>query len=175
MYFDEINSFLQNFTHNETLDSQLKNVYKLLVRMVKHAKKVIVSDAVISDAVFLFLKYRENRNRIYIENLYKKYDGISAIRIRDEQMLLDKLYQHLADKQYFLFGCDSAEKITEMYNLCCKEFEKETHNCILITDASNFQLQNANEQFKHKYVFYSPKITYGIDFNDISYEEDVFI
>jgi hypothetical protein len=175
LYFDEINSFLQNFTHNETLDSQLKNVYKLLVGMVKHANKVIVGDAVISDAVFLFLKYRDNGNKMYINNEYKKYDSIHAIRIRDGQMLLHELYKHIDNKQYFLFGCDSAEKFTEMYNLCCKTFEADKLDCILITGASNFQLQNANVQFKQKYVFYSPKITYGIDFNDINYEEDVFI
>jgi glutaredoxin-related protein len=63
--------------------------------MVKHANKVIISDVTISDAVFLFLKYRDNENKMYIENLYKKYDGINAIRIRNEQMLLDELFQHI--------------------------------------------------------------------------------
>ena len=59
MYIDEISSFLE-LTHNDTLDNVLKHVYHTLIRFIKHADKVIVSDALITDAVFELLKHRSD-------------------------------------------------------------------------------------------------------------------
>ena len=45
---------------------------------------------------------------------------------------------------------------------------------LLITADQNEAITNASEQFKNKFVFYSPKITFGIDFT-IDEKQDVFI
>ena len=58
VYIDEIASFLE-FTHNDTLDNNIHTVYGMLMHIMKHAKKVIVSDALINDNVITFLKHRE--------------------------------------------------------------------------------------------------------------------
>ena len=46
---------------------------------------------------------------------------------------------------------------------------------LLITAKSNFNLIDANRQFKNKFVFFSPKITDGVDFNNLDCSQDAFI
>jgi len=72
VYIDEVSSFLE-FTHNETLDTVLKEVFVLLSRLVKHARKVIVSDALINDNTFEFLKNRPPNGTIMLTNTFQKF------------------------------------------------------------------------------------------------------
>ena len=123
--------------------------------------------------VFDFLKHRSNY--IYISNEFKKYDKINAIRIRDENAFSDKLLEHIKNKKYFLFGWDSCQIITEYYNKCLSNLsEADKLDCILITSETEFKVENASEQFKNKFVFYSPSITFGVDFSILT-SQNVFI
>ena len=79
VYIDEINSFLQ-FTHNQTLDTNIRKKINLLMRIIKNAHKVIVSDNLITDNVFELLRCRPDYK--FIVNEYKKFEGVEAIRIR---------------------------------------------------------------------------------------------
>jgi hypothetical protein len=165
------------FTHNDTLDNNIQAIYTSLIDIVKNAKKVIVSDALITDNVTNFLKHRrrEELATLYINNTFKKYEGVKAYRLRDEQKLLNQLLTNIANKEYFLFGCDSCDTITKLYHHCLsKATTDEKDKFILITADTNYPIHDAGEQFKNKYVFYSPKITFGLDF---SYDlpQDVFI
>ena len=45
---------------------------------------------------------------------------------------------------------------------------------LLLTADTNFKIYDAQEQFKDKFVFYSPKITYGVDFS-IDNPQNVYI
>ena len=66
--------------------------------------------------------------------------------------------------------------MTALYYECMKvATDEQKQDFILITAETNFNLTNANEQFKNKFVFYSPKIIYGVDFNNIEIPQDVFI
>ena len=79
-------------------------------------------------------------------------------------------------KKYFFCGSDSCKSITGFYNECIKEAKPEQKkDFILITSETQFNLTNANEQLKNKFVFYSPKIFFGVDFNNIDIAQDVFI
>jgi len=174
IYIDEITSFLE-LTHNKTLDSNIKNIFTTLLRFIKYAKKIIVSDALITDNVFEFLKYRLNNNSIYIENTFTKYNNVNAHRIRDENTFLQLISNHCNNNEYFLFGSDSNSIITKYYNKCFNDAKNEDkHKYILITADTNFKIYNASIQFKNHFVFYSPKITFGIDMN-VDDKQDVFI
>ena len=56
VFIDEISSFLNNVTHNETLRGKLKVCYQVLMRIIKNCHKLIVSDAKITDNIF-YLEY----------------------------------------------------------------------------------------------------------------------
>ena len=175
IYIDEINSFLNYLTHSTTLDSNLKEVYEILKRMVNNCNKLIVSDAQIMNNVILFLQNRKG-NKFYIKNNYKKYEGVNAFHYKDENQFLNKLKENIKTNQYFFMGCDS-KQVTKKYLLECKKIasEEQKNNFIEITADTNFKLTNATEQFKNKFVFYSPKMIYGVDFNNIDINQDVFI
>ena len=154
----------------------MKDAYHVLVRFIKHAKKVIVSDALINDVVFQLLKNRPDKNKLLVINKFRKYKGIKAVRMRNEQEFLNKALNNCANKKTFLFGSDSAKTATRFFDEAKQQAaEEDKHRYLLITDKANFHLHNANEQFKGCYVFYSPKITYGVDFNNIEHAQDVFI
>ncbi len=70
------------FTANDLLDSVMKKVVVTLSRLVKHAKKVILSDAMINDAAFELVKNRAQG--LVLKNEFNKFEGTSAIRLRNE-------------------------------------------------------------------------------------------
>lgn len=174
VYIDEIASFLSDITHNETLRGKLKLCYQILMRIVKNCHKLILSDAKINDNVFNFIRTREIKKSqtLYIDNSYKKYLNIPAIQIRDEQLQLDMMIEHVKTDNYFLCASDSCKTITKLYTECLKY--NTADKFILITANNQFDISDASEQFSNKFVFYSPSIIFGIDFS-IDQSQDVFI
>ena len=187
VFIDEITSFL-NITHNSTLDKNIKVVYNMLISIIRHAHKVIVGDAIVLDNVFEILKSRikaEDKKTLFITNNYNKFQGVPAVRVRNERLMLNKLIQQCKNKEAFLFGSDSASQATEWYNKCKTAVstylidkgidpEEELKKFILLTAETNKTIKDAEQEFKGMYVFYSPKITYGVDFS-IDVAQDVFI
>jgi hypothetical protein len=172
VFIDEINSFLQ-LTHNKTLDTNIRQIFNLLMRIIKNAHKVIVSDNLITDNVFELLKCRGDYK--YIVNEYKKFQDVEAVRIRDQPLFLDMLKEHIANNNYFLFGCDSCTIVEMLYNDCIKDVtDEDKEKFIIISVNHKLEIKNASEQFKNKFVFYSPSITTGVDFS-IEDKQDVFI
>ena len=170
IYIDEINSFLEGLTHNNLLDGQIKIIMVILLRLVKYCNKIIVSDALISENVFIFL---QNRLTVFfIKNEFKKFDGVKAYNMHNETEYLDLIKAHIRDKKYFLFACDSNDIITKLFI----ELKKDNNpdEFILITADTEFKIKNASEQFLNKFVFYSPSIVYGIDFS-IEKKQDAFL
>lgn len=178
IFIDEITSFL-NLTHNKLLDKNIKNIYNLLMSLIKNAKKVIVADAIIMDNIYQFLKLRIEEKEIikplYISNNYLKFKNIKAVKVNDENIMLNKIIEQCKNNEPFLFGSDSATKATEWYNICLSKVPKtEHHKFLLLTAQTGIVISNAEEEFKNKFVFYSPTITYGVDFS-IEKEQNVYI
>ena len=178
VYIDEISSFLNDVSHNETLRGKLKLCYQILMRIVKNCHKLILSDAKISDNVINFIRTRQiNKSQtLYIENSYKKYQDVSAKRIRDEQLYLDMLIEHVQTNNYFLCSSDSCTTVSQFYTECRKYYTDMDidEKFILITSENYFDLEDASEQFENKFVFYSPSIIFGVDFS-IEQSQDVFV
>ena len=174
IYIDEITSFLEGLTHNDLLNKNIKTIYELLIKLLKRAHKIIVSDETIMDNVFEFLKFRSDDKKIFIVNEFNKYANIKAVRVKDENLFLNKINEHITNQKYFLFGCDSCEIITKIYLKCIKDFPDKAKNMILITSNSKFDIKNASLDFLNKWVFYSPSIMTGVDFS-IETKQDHFI
>ena len=177
IFIDEISSFL-NLTHNKTLDNNIKNVYNLLTSLIKNAKKVIVADAIIMDNVNEFLKLRikqKKTNTLYISNNYLKFKGVPAVQVKNDLKMLEMITEQCKNKEPFLCGSDSAEEVTRWYNYCKSLApEEEKHKYLLLTADTKFEITDATAQFAGCYVFYSPSITYGVDFS-IDTPQNVYI
>ena len=171
VYIDEINSFTRHLTHNNLLNSKLKLIYITLMKIINNCHKLILTEAIISDNVFNFCYARPNETKVFIRNSFKKYENIEAIKHNDENIFLSTILQQVNNNEYFLFGCDSKDVITKYYNEC---YKISPHKCLLITADIKYELLNVNEQFINKFVFYSPSITCGINF-DINDKQDVFL
>ena len=175
VYIDEINSFLKSLTHNEKLNDNIKIVYTTLMRIIKHCKCVIVSDAIISDSVKIFLRNKMKIGKtLFIENTKKRFVGVDAINENDENEFLQKVINQVKNKEYFLFASDNKEKITLFYAKIIGLFPEQKSNCILITADSQFKITDATTQFYQKYVFYSPSIITGVDFT-IKDKQNVYL
>ena len=174
LYIDEINSFLSNLTTNNELSNNIKIIYDVLIKLINYSHKVIFTDAYINQSVFDFVKNRDDKTKIFINNEHKKYQNIDAVRVKDENLFVQKLLDNIKNNKYFLFGCDSCKIVTDLYNKCINDNPDKKNNFLLITSEHKFKLTNANEQFKNKWVFYSPSITTGVDFS-IDVKQDHFI
>lgn len=174
IYIDEITSFLEGLTHNDKLNNYIKMIYDILIKLLKRAHKVITTDATIMDNVFDFLKFRPDNKKVYIVNEFKKYENIEAIRVKDENIFLNKINEHIVNNKYFLFGCDSCDIITKIYLKCVNDFPEKTKDLILITSNNKFDIKDANTDFFNKWVFYSPSIVTGVDFS-IKQKQNQFV
>jgi len=162
LYIDEVTSFIKCIVSNETIDRNLNKIYMQLIELIKKCKKVIVSDANITDNTFNLLKYRDIDSMIFINNEFKKFENINAIRELDENAFFERLMKDVKNNKYFLCGADSCETVTRLYNKC---LTKDVDKFILITSKSKFKIGDASKQFKDKFVFYSPSIVTGVDFS----------
>jgi hypothetical protein len=93
---------------------------------------------------------------------------------RDENAFLQKLLDNIYNDDYFLFGSDSRDIATKLFNKCLQDNQQKKDQLLLITADSDTRITSASEQFKNKVVFYSPKITFVIDFT-IDAPQDVFL
>jgi len=187
IYIDEFDSFNNYLTHNSQLDKNIKLINNLLMKLIINAHKVIISDARIDENINNFLSVVDNKKIVFINNKFKKYNDIKAIRFHDENEFISKIKEDIKNNCYFLFGCDSCSKITNYFNevkpkdineknneddeTIAKLFEKITSDIIdkskflLITSKTALKIKNPNTEFKNKFVFFSPSIVTGLDFS----------
>lgn len=165
LYIDEINSFLEYLTTCTNLNINIRHIYETLAKLIKKSHKVILSDAHINQNVFNFIKKRNNETKLCVNNFFKKYQGIKAVNVKDENIFIKKINDDIKAGKYFLFGSDSCDTITKLFQDCLKNNPDKKDDMILITSESPFDITDANEQFKNKWVFYSPSIVTGVDFS----------
>ena len=171
VYIDEINSFIKHLMMLQGVD--VKSIFSLLMHIIKNCKLLILSDAIISDSIFILIKNRED-NIYFIENTFKKFENIKATQILDEVLFKNKIEEKIKTNQYGLFGFDSKTVVTSFYDDFISKYPDKIDNIILITSDKPFSITNASEQFKNKFVFFSPSITTAVDFS-IPEAQDVFI
>jgi hypothetical protein len=175
LYIDEVSSFIESLVMNCTLDKNLRLIFDILMDLIINCHKVVVSDATINDAIFIFLSCRPDNKKIYIKNEFVKYEGLVAKRIYDERVFLKEMVIRCEEGTHFFFGSDSATFVRKYYHECIKHVPEERKgDYILMTAEDKFELINPSVQLKNKTFFYSPSIQYGIDASwDIP--QDVFI
>ncbi len=176
VYIDEINAFIDTVLFSDALNSNLKPIYLLLMKIIKNCKKLIITDAHITEKVFILIKNRNltKPNYIFINNEFKKYEGVKANKYMNENEFLLKMDADINNDNYFLFGTDSKSITSQYYFHFLNKYPDKQDKFILITAETNFTITNATKQFKNKWVFYSPSITTGIDFS-IDTEQNAYL
>jgi hypothetical protein len=171
VYMDEINSLITYMIQSNTLKGKRMEIFSLLRYIIKNCYKVVGTDADISDLVFEFLKIRKDEGKIYIINKYKNYKGLKAYDIEKEERLYEIIKKDIIEGKYFLMCFDSKKKQEIVYNKIMKEYKSikkvdKVENFIMINSDTSYDKSKTNtENWKNKYIFYSPSIVYGCDFN----------
>ena len=171
IYIDEINSFVKHLMQLEGVD--IKRIFIHLLHLIKNCKLLILSDAVISDSVYELIKARDD-NIYFLENTFKKFKGVGAIRVLDEEFFKNKIEYRIKNDDYFLSAYDSKEIATKFYDDFISKYPQKIDSFLLITADHPFKITNASKQFLNKFVFYSPSITTAVDFS-IDIPQDVFV
>jgi hypothetical protein len=178
LYIDEVSSLIKSLVENDLLNRNVKRLFLILMDLIKNCHKVVVSDANVADNVFNLLQKRDG-SKIFINNLFKKFNGINAKRCKNEYNFINKMKTDIEKLLYFLCGADSCETITRLYNECIKEYQDDPEmlsKFILITSKTKFDIKDASEQFKDKFVFYSPSIVTGFDFSiNVQHKQYLYI
>lgn len=171
LYIDEINYFIQSVVNNTTI-VELRLIYLLLMKMIRTCKYLILSDATIHMNVFDLCESRNNNKKIFIKNNHKTNENKKAIQCLNENDFFNLMKEDILNNKYHLCASDSVNKITELYTNNLQYGNKE--DFIIKTSDNNFEINNADEDFKNKFVYYSPSITTGVDFNNEN-EQNVYI
>ena len=135
-----------------------------------------MSDALINDATFEFLKNRSPESTIMLSNAFQTFQSAPAVRLRDETEFLNKLMEHCKDGKPFLFGSDSCDVVSKFYHRCLDSVSDEALKAkfIHITVDTAVRVKGASTEFKDKYVFISQTNNFGVDFS-IATAQDMFI
>ena len=70
--------------------------------------------------------------------------------------------------------CDSCKIVTQYYLQCKSLYQDKEDKFILITADTDYRVKDATVEFKNKFVFFSPKITFGVDFS-VPDAQDMYI
>ena len=168
VYMDEIYSICMSLTHNDTIHKQ-RHVFNTLYRMIKECKKLVVSDAHIHNNVMKLIETRlfmDDKEYIHIYNAYKKFNGVPSVRYNDENEFYNTIKDKVLNGDSFSFGCDSKSIIEKWYNklydMASPDIQK---NMFLYMSEIDNEIQ---QDWNNKIIFYSPKITTGVDITCIN-------
>lgn len=174
LYIDEIHALLNSITHNETIKYQ-RLVYNTLSYIINTCHKVIVSDAHIFDSVIklLMVNSDETRNIMYFKNTYKRFQGVKAIKYDEEDKFYNKMLYDIQNNRPFSFASESKKIVTEYYNCLMKEAPAHViQNMLLFTADTSEEIV---EDWTGKFIFYSPKITCGVDITILTQQTTQYV
>jgi hypothetical protein len=133
-----------------------------LVEIIQNAKYVISLDADLSDWNIKFLQEIQQNDYIVYYNTIQNKHGIDATFYKYPQILIDKMAYQIKEKQYFIscFDC-----LTQM-NLIIKYLSQfgNKNEWLIYSSEIDYNLIDTKDWI-NKFVFFTPTIIYGIDYN----------
>lgn len=159
LFIDEIMIFLQTeLTKNDTIDSNLKEIYSMLMKMIRFAKCIYFCQSHIDiDLIQTILSQRTGKIHLTV-NKYEVMKQKKALKFTEESEFIDRITSEGSNG--FLVGCDSKNVADTIYKVCMKSFPDR--NIFLITSETSY---NEYKPECGDIVIYSPSITYGVDFS----------
>ena len=165
---DEINSLLSHL-RSPTLDGRRKNVYLYLIELIKNAKYVICMDADLADWNIKFLNEIKKESYIVYYNKIKNKLNNQVIIYNNQQVMINKMIKQIQNNEYFISCFDSLKKMNIIIDYLAKFGNKK--DWLIYSSETHYGLIDTS-LWKNKFVFFTPTIIYGIDYNHE--EVDVF-
>lgn len=164
IFLDEFNSLVEYCLQSTTMDNKRIEVFNFLVNEVfMKAKKIICSDADISDISMKFIEYiRKRRNTFtYIQNTHIHNKGTPSTELTSKEDLVERL----SKEETFMCACDSKTEAVDIYQQLMKKDPKAIIKLIVARDDKRKGDEEYIDLKSHAKIIFSPKIVYGNDSN----------
>lgn len=169
VYIDEIDSLIISMLTSSTHNGIRKIVFDKLMTIVKNCKRLIVTDADMSDITIQYIsKLRNMEKAILLKNNYIEPEKKKAVQYNNENEILNKIINTISAKgDGFAVCCDTLSRVDSLRLLVMgtEEYKKNPSKFLFYTSQlGNRYIHDASKEWKDKYVFYSPSIIYGVNF-----------
>ena len=167
LFLDEINSLLDYVLNSSTLCNKRLQVYNMLCVIMGCSSYIVGVDADLSDIVIKFFKFFD-LNPYVIHNKYQNASG-KVTQYKCSNKLIADMKAKLKRDEKFICCFDSLtyqDKIkNELLDYCERNNLDRKNDFLLYSskDGDDNDLRDT-QKWKNKYVFYTPKIVYGVDF-----------
>ena len=158
---DEINSLLSHL-RSPTLNNRRKDVYLYLCYLIKNAKYVICMDQDLSQWNIDFLMAIHKTDYIIYYNTIQNKLNSKAIFYSCPQVVINIMANHIQEKKYFICCFDSLTKMNGVIDYLSKTCNKD--DFLIYSSEVKYGIIET-EKWINKFVFFTPSILYGIDFN----------
>jgi hypothetical protein len=157
LFLDETDGLLSYLTTSPTMKSTLCHVFKKILYLLKHCKKVICCDKLMSDTAIRFINHATSEtNYEFYKNTFKNWCGVVVNVWDSEEAIIDDIKILVNDGSGFVCGVDE-RRVQQLLN---NEVNKQGNITMISKTTRNIDLTNDK-------MIFTPKITEGVDIQPI--------
>jgi len=167
LILDEVSS-LFNYLSSTTLNGKRLDVFNKLFELIKNVDQVICLDADLNEiSIKIILDIRKSNDYYFYNNNFKTKENINCFLHNDEEIIIKCMLNDLNKNIKFIACFDSLSNMHKILDIC-DTYLKENK---LIRNIKSYSSQEGEELVDTStwidcFVFYSPKIIYGIDYSN---------
>lgn len=176
LWLDEFRS-LMAYLNGSVLNGRRNHIFKLLQDFIKHAEKVIITDADIDNDALKFislLRDTKKKKTIFVNNTFDRKDNNETynIFVYGYQNQYKKILFNRIDNNKNVYLTSDCKTLIDLYYKELSEKYPDKKIIKYTSDTENhMDLKDVNENFeKYNIVLSSPTISYGVDFNKTHFD-----
>jgi len=147
--------------------------FTCLIELIKKANTVICLDADMCDWNIEFINKIRGEKYIVYYNYYPNQADVQAIIYSCEFKMINMM-KKLIDKEHFVACFDSLRYMKKVIQELINTTKIKTDEILIYSSEEDYEIINTND-WKNKYVFYTPSILYGVSFDDVLCDVFCFI
>ena len=171
IWIDEGVSFMYYIGNYLCMDNNTNsNLLNILEWLLKHCKKLLITDADLNDGIINYYMYF--RNKVYSQFItYHNFKNSNKYNIYyNIDLINSELNKNLKQKKNIYICCDTLTKTKEIYSHISNLNIYDKESILLYNSESSYnedkQMYDVNNFWtQYKIVIVSPKVVFGVDFN----------
>ena len=163
VYLDEIHSLFLYLLRCDNLTKKRMEIFAFLIRILKECKQIIAVDGDICNNTITLIELLKRGKYQFIVNTYKSYNNIKCYRMSNMNDMIEMIKQDIKNKEVNICCCNTKTLADKLKEILLKNGVPPSQ-ILLYTSKSGKPIKNINEEWKDKYVIYSPSIVAGLDF-----------
>jgi hypothetical protein len=160
---DEVNSLLSHL-RSPTFTNKRSDCYSYLMEIIKNASHIICMDADLSDWNIDFIKQiTKSDDMVVYQNICKNKVNTIAEFYMCDMVMINIMMDSIKNNNYFVACFDSLTKMKQIIEYLSKFGKKD--EWLIYSSEVAYDLIDT-KTWTNKFVFFTPTILYGIDFNE---------